>query len=556
MLVPKDKSSKKGKPPQTSTGGTSSEELSESPLMLKKRREQEALWDEADTIGEQETRSLENEFLGTEEEIELAKSGDTAIGLDGDGFNATITPFGGDGPSINLSKSKGELSYAVPGSGFSFPPPKGEWEGPSLGMSIPTPIPGLFVQISGGLTGGISVPELEMKMGYAEDAVGKEKEHTRVQVTFVMANSDVITATFGGNIRIGVLGGIPMVAAVEAGIEAAAEAKIEIAPEISGKAEYLLNSNGTVESSKEELGASLGASAGLEASLSLYIGGQIIMFKGDLYKLTLLSQEIASVKGGAAITRSWTNGNKGENAISPVYDDYFVAESWFDGLFTADKLDKATEKITNAQYDVYALEDLKSFLKLGTKQGQFASSQVRIAMSNFRAAETEYLMKSQELEDDTISLAKRGKINKDLDGLIQTMKVANLAWSDAQEKFYSKKSIKDIDKNIKKASKTLSKTKGQNSKLMLKELKILEKEFGPKRDELVKRYHKAINNSDQLQSLLDTNPSSAIVIMMKTATKEKLRLKNDLDEFLRVYEDKEQKVRAVMETPSRDPLEK
>ena len=118
----------------------------------------------------------------------------------------------------------------------------------------------------------------------------------------------------------------------------------------------------------------MGASAGLEASLSLYLAGQIIIFKGDLYKLTLVKKEIASLKGGASLTRTWMNGDKGVNSITPVYDDYFVAENWFQGLFTTDKVDEATAKLTNAQYDVYALEDLKQFLKLGTVTGQTATS--------------------------------------------------------------------------------------------------------------------------------------------------------------------------------------
>ena len=187
------------------------------------------------------------------------------------------------------------------------------------------------------------------------------------------------------------------------------------------------------------------------------------------------------------------------------YNDYFVAESWFEDLFTADKLDKATANITNAQYDVYALEDLKHFLKMGGKQGQFASSKVRIAMSHFRAAEAEYITKNASLNHETLSMSKRGKINKELEGLMSKMRTANTEWSAAQEAFYSDKNIKNIDKNITKATKSLSKTKNSNSKLMLKELKKLEKEFGAKRTELRQDYHNAINNANQVQSWLSAS---------------------------------------------------
>ena len=201
--------------------------------------------------------------------------------------SATFKPFGKDGPDISLGTDKVSGKYAVPGTDFCFPPPKGNWDGPSLGLSIPTPVPGLFMTVSGGLSGGIKVPGLEMNLSGEQEKVGEDL--SRVKITFLLANNEAITATFGGNIRIGVLGGVPMVAALEAGIEAAAEAKIEIIPQIAAQGEYLIDNEGQLHGSKSEVSASMGAAAGVEASLSLYIAGQIIMFKGDLFKLTLIS---------------------------------------------------------------------------------------------------------------------------------------------------------------------------------------------------------------------------------------------------------------------------
>ena len=565
-------------------------DMSSSYGLLQREKESEELWNEADGLDEKEEDSNfefgrafgdvndseaedENEDenkstlkLGENESVSLGEdgleieSGDTAIGIGKDGPSATIKPFGDEGPTLKLQKDEGEISFELPGTGFSFPPPNGKWQGPSLELPIATPIPGLFINVSGGLEGGISIPALEMKMTYSQKKMGKHDDLTRVKVTFVLANGSEIAATFGGNIRVGVLGGVPMVAAVEAGIEAAAEAMLEIAPSISGQAEYLVNEETEEEiSSREQLSISMGASAGLEASLSLYVAGQIIMFKGDLFKLTLLSKEIASAKGGALLKKTWIDGNKGENSIEPIYDDYFVAESWFKDLFTADKLDKATEKLTNAQYDVYALEDLQRFLKLGTKQGQTATSEVRKAMSEFRAAETEFIMKNKELENESLSLAQQGKIKKDIDGLMKTMRAANIKWSAAQNEFGSEKNIKKLDKNLASAIKSLENTKGDNEKLMLKELLKFENEYGPKRDKLLKDHNSAINCADQIQSWLSSAPESKTSFyesQLSDANKEKLRVQTDLEEFMRTYEAQEAKIRALIEAPSKEPVVK
>jgi len=586
MLMPKKKNQSKGNSNSSSSGGSSSEELSASALMQKR---QEELWDEVDAFKPKEKESnwefgrsfgdvtdanaededdnkstlntSENESVSVSKEGLELTTGDYGVGIGKDGLTHTIAPFGEDGPSIELKKDAASISYEVPGSGFAFPPPKGKWEGPSLNMPIATPIPGLFINITGGLEGGIVVPELKMNLGVSEKPIGDRKDVSMVKIEFELANKDVITASFGGNVRIGVLGGVPMVAAVEAGVEAATEAKMEITPKISGQGEYILDNSGDLVTSRTNISASMGASAGLEASLALYLSGQLIVFKGDLFKLTLVSKDIASMKGGATMTRTWMNGGKGQNSIDPIYEKYFVTEGWFKDVLTANKLDKATADYEYAQYDVFALEDLKRTIDFGyqdTHRGQVNNSKMRIATSKTQNATKSYFETVEKLKDTSLSLAKKGQLNKDLETYMNEISDANLEYSKAHSKFTKdNKNIKKVNKNLKNAKKVLAKAKKSNEKLMNKKLLQLDEEYGPKRDELVKKSYEALNTFDQYTKWLDSAPSSKksfYKARLKDATREKLKLTNDLDELLREYGKKQNDIKALLKVQSRNPL--
>jgi len=587
MLIPKKKSGPKSTTGSSSSGGTSSQKLSSSALMKKS----EELWDEVDefkpegpagkfdkldfgrSFGDLTDANAEDDdeddnkwtlANGDDESLSLSKDGleltqgDNTIGLGPDGITHTITPFGEDGPSIEIKKDEVSASYEIPGTGFAFPPPKGKWEGPSLSMPIATPVPGLFINITGGLEGGIKVPELEMGLGISEK---DRKDGSIVTIEFELANNDVITASFGGNVRIGVLGGVPMVAAIEAGVEAATEAKMEIAPKISGKGEYILDNAGNLVTSRTNLSASMGASAGLEASLALYLSGQLIVFKGDLFKLTLVSKDIASMKGGATMTRTWINGGKGQNSIEPIYEKYFVTEGWFKDVLTANKLDKATADYEYAQYDVFALEDLKRTIDFGyqdTHKGQMSNSKMRIATAKIRDAQKSYFETVEKLKDDSLSLTKKGQFNKDLETFMQEISDANFEYSKAHAKFAKdNKNIKKVNKNLKNAKKVLAKATKSNGKLMRKKLIQLDEEYQPKRDELIKKSYEAINTFDQYTKWLDSAPKSKksfYEARLKDADKEKIKMANDLDELLREFGKKQDDIKALLKIQSRNPL--
>ena len=588
MLIPKKKNQPKNNSSSSSNGGSTSEELSASALMQKR---QEELWDEVDAFKPKAKESnwevgrsfgdvtdanaedededdnkltlntSENESVSISKEGLELTTGDYGVGIGKDGITHTIAPFGEDGPSIELKKDAASISYEIPGSGFAFPPPKGKWEGPSLNMPIATPIPGLFINITGGLEGGIVVPELKMNLGVSEKPIGDHKDVSMVKIEFELANKDVITASFGGNVRIGVLGGVPMVAAIEAGVEAATEAKMEITPKISGQGEYILDSSGDLVTSRTNISASMGASAGLEASLALYLSGQLIVFKGDLFKLTLVSKDIASMKGGATMTRTWMNGGKGKNSIDPIYEKYFVTEGWFKDILTANKLDKATADYEYAQYDVFALEDLKRTIDFGyqdTHRGQVNNSKMRIATSKIQNATKSYFETVEKLKDTSLSLAKKGQLNKDIETYMNEISDANLEYSKAHSKFTKdNKNIKKVNKNLKNAKKVLAKAKKSNGKLMNKKLLQLDEEYGPKRDELVKKSYEALNTFDQYTKWLDTAPSSKksfYKARLKEATNEKLKMANDLDELLREYGKKQNDIKALLKVQSRNPL--
>jgi hypothetical protein len=520
---------------------------------------------DSEAVDKDENASKSTLKTGEDSSVSLGKdgleleAGNAGLGISKEGVKAKFKPFGEDGPEVSLAKDEGEVAFKIPGTGFNFPPPSGNWQGPGFQMPIATPIPGLFVNVSGGLTGGIKIPQLETKLKYSKKPMNKGR-HTRVQVEISLANEKSITATFGGNIRVGVLGGVPMVAAVEAGVEAATEAKIEITPGLSGKAMFVENNEtGDVDASKTSISAQLGGSAGLEASLSLYLSGQIIMFKGDLLKLTLLSKDIAKVKGGAVVKREWVNGAKGKNIIEPVYDEgYFHAESWFQDLFKADKLEKAKENLVGAQYDVYALEDLKHFLKVGGKQGQHANMEIRRAQSEVRAAETESLMIMKQLEDQEMSTAERGKLNKQLTALSKKIKQANADWTAARNKFLSDKSVKNLDKNLASANKSLEKQKGANEKLLAKELKKFHAEFDPKKAAVELAFEEAQSLAIDAQLMVDKNISGMGAYnesLLQEATKKRAKAAIELEDFKKMYDAEEARVRELVETPSKDPLE-
>ena len=178
-------------------------------------------------------------------------------------------------------------------------------------------------------------------------------------------------------------------------------------------------------------------------------------------------------------------------------------------------------------------------------------------MSHFRAAEVEYFAKYDELNQADLSMAAKGKINKDLETIMAKMKAANLEWKKAQDEFTSPKSIKNLDKNLSSSEKSLEKTKNSNAKLMQKELMAFEKKNLTERTNLMKAYHDAINSVDQVQIWLSSSPEnqkSFYEDSLREANAKKIKANSDLEAFLRVYEEGEAKIRALVETPPKNPV--
>jgi hypothetical protein len=280
-----------------------------------------------------------------------------SFGIDKDGIDAGgIELADGWTGDFRLGPNQQKAEFAAP-TELHIPPPDG-FELDLANVKVPLG-PGFGLDIVAGLEGGLEMSNIALALERAASKTDVQKIDR-----FKVSGGGDLAANFGVKVEVAMWGGVPLVAAVRAGLRAKAEAEAKLEFEVGGMLDLyrtvpVKGEKSQVTGKQGEIYFNIGGAGDLSAALSAFLGFELFTVKGDLYELVFVEAPIATLDAGARFGVKFGGGQKREFYKEPLGTDYVNFEWLFGKLWKARKLDAAKNAATSTKADVAALRDLQ-----------------------------------------------------------------------------------------------------------------------------------------------------------------------------------------------------
>jgi hypothetical protein len=378
--------------------------------------------------------------------------GGGSIGKDGVAVD-DIELANGFKAGVKLGPGEQSFQASIP-TGFKLPPPDG-FDLPLVKVAIPFGGVPAGIDITAGIEGGLEMSDVTV-------GLSRKTRKTAVEEIqqFEISGSGEFGANLGVNAELALWGGVPLLAAVRAGIRAKAEAVAALKADVGGTVTIrrTIPVNGEkpqVTDKSGEVYFNVGGSGAVNAALSLFAGFELFMFKGDLFELTLAEAPIATLDAGARFGMKWENGSR-KPFKEPLDGKNYINFDWLFGkMWKARKLDNATKEATTTKADLYALKDLKGRPDVGSFIEKLKANEVELGTAN---GELQLLINDEKavqgnIEGDTTALASaqeelaEAKI-KDEQERAKHWGITNFFRGDIKELKAAKAKIKTLTKSL------------------------------------------------------------------------------------------------------------
>lgn len=331
------------------------------------------------------------------------------VGIDSDGVDVSgIELIEGVPLDVRIGGKDQRVSSSIDVSEEIELPPDG-FEVPLLDVKIPLG-PGFGMDVVAKIEGGLEIGGVKLQAEYAQTSTDVEALQ-RVKIS----GGGESKAAMGVSVEVAMWGGVPVLAAVRAGVRAKAEAEAKIAFEVGGMVDVHAtipvqgeSEEPEVISNTGELYINIAGDGGLSAALSAFLGFELFTIKGDLYELVFVDAPLASLDAGARLGARYEGvAGKGEFFAEPLSKEGWINFDWLLGKWwKARKLDAAKEAATVTKADVAALKDLQSRPDVSGFLADVEAGEAQLAVANgaLQLLINEEQTLQQVIESDTTSI--------------------------------------------------------------------------------------------------------------------------------------------------------
>ncbi len=356
----------------------------------------------------------------------LGVEGFKKIAISPEGAEIGLEPFEGASLDIRVGPKGGKLAQSFTLLEGVKVPPKG-LDVPLLNVKIPLG-PGFGIDVVAKVEGGFEFGGIKGGYELVSNSTDVE-ERSRIKLT----GTGESKAKAGVSLEVAMWGGVPIVAAVRAGLRAKAEAAAKLGFELGGMVDVRSTIPAEHEASKEtsrtgELYLNVAGDGSLIAALSAFLGYELFSFQGDLYELVFAEAPLASLNTGARLGTRYSGAAASREFFAEPLDkkEGWVNFDWLMGKWwKARKLDAAKEAATATKADVAALKDVKDRPDIAGFLAKVQAGEEQLAVANgaLQLLLNEEATLQQVIESDTASIAS-----------LQTEIDTTLAKKNAEEK--------------------------------------------------------------------------------------------------------------------------